>query len=359
MPFTFFTPGPSQLHYTFVKHMQDALDMQLGSYSHRSNLFRKIYQHTDEQLRILMNIPKSHAIFFAGSATEIWERLLLNLVSQNSFHLVNGSFSKKCFDFAIALKKNASNHSVAFGEGFDISNIVVPDNTELICTTQNETSTGAITCEQDLISLKKKYPNALICTDLVSSAPYANINYDYVDSAYFSVQKGFGMPAGLGVWIVNNACIAKSASLQLKQQNIGAHNTLEAYATNYKNFETPSTPNMLAIYILGKIAEDYNHIGIETIRQETEVKANFIYSSLQDNENFNAFVKNKIHQSKTVTVFETKKSSSAIIEILKTQNMLVGNGYAQYKDAHIRIANFPTTTMQDLQKLMVLLKSIV
>jgi phosphoserine aminotransferase len=49
------------------------VDQQIGSISHRSGQFKKIYQHTDEQLRILMNLPAENAIMFTGSASEIWE----------------------------------------------------------------------------------------------------------------------------------------------------------------------------------------------------------------------------------------------------------------------------------------------
>ena len=48
-----------------------------------------------------MNIPEDNGIFFTGSATEIWERLIQNTVEHESFHLVNGSFSKKFYDFSI------------------------------------------------------------------------------------------------------------------------------------------------------------------------------------------------------------------------------------------------------------------
>ena len=75
---TYFTPGPAELYPTFGAHMQTALNEQIGSISHRSQRFRDIYKHTDEQLRTLLNIPVTHGIFFTGSASEVWERVLLN-----------------------------------------------------------------------------------------------------------------------------------------------------------------------------------------------------------------------------------------------------------------------------------------
>ena len=86
----FFTPGPAALFPTVEDHYREAFRQNLGSISHRSSTFRKIYQHTVEQLRELLNLPTSHAILFTGSATEIWERVLMNTVEHESFHLVNG-----------------------------------------------------------------------------------------------------------------------------------------------------------------------------------------------------------------------------------------------------------------------------
>lgn len=155
MPQTYFTVGPSQIYPTYMQHLQTAMDLHLGSIGHRTSTFRKIYQHTTEQLRILLNIPASHAIFFTPSATEIWERILLNTVKCNSFHLVNGAFSQRFYEYAIALQKTPKLYNVNHGEGFDFSSIIIPEENELICTTQNETASGVQIPVSDLVELKK------------------------------------------------------------------------------------------------------------------------------------------------------------------------------------------------------------
>jgi len=55
---TFFTPGPAALFPTVEAHYAEAFRQNIGSISHRSSAFRKIYQHADEQLRILFGLPK-------------------------------------------------------------------------------------------------------------------------------------------------------------------------------------------------------------------------------------------------------------------------------------------------------------
>src|SRR5690349_4699717 len=90
-----FTPGPSQLYFTVSDHARQAFKEGIPSISHRSKTFEQISKQTTEGLRQLLNIPQDFHIFFTGSATEIWERIIQNLVEENSFHLVNGSFSKR------------------------------------------------------------------------------------------------------------------------------------------------------------------------------------------------------------------------------------------------------------------------
>src|SRR5688572_10779529 len=86
---TNFTPGPSQLYFTIEDHMRTALREGIPSISHRSKQFESIYRETVDGLRELLQLPADYHIYFTGSATEIWERILQNLVIDSSFHFVN------------------------------------------------------------------------------------------------------------------------------------------------------------------------------------------------------------------------------------------------------------------------------
>lgn len=357
MTYTYFTPGPAELYPTFGTHMQTALNEQIGSISHRSQRFRDIYKYTDEQLRILLNIPATHGIFFTGSASEVWERVLLNCVEHESFHLVNGSFSRKFFDYAQALHKYAHIQEKPFGEGFDFAEIEVPEYAELVCLTHNETSAGAQMRPVDMHKLKRKYPKKLFCVDMVSSAPYPDLDFSLIDSAFFSVQKAFGMPAGLGVWIANEACLDKAERLQkYESMTIGAHNNLPTLWKNYQTFETPATPNTLFIYLLGKIAEDLNRIGIELVRKQTEEKARMLYKFLETDERYAPSIKEERHRSQTVVVADTKASAKDLLVTVKGAGMIIGSGYGKYKDSQIRIANFPAVSIDQTAQLIDVLK---
>ena len=348
----YFTAGPAELYPKFEEFLQEFVDLQIGSISHRSSQFKKIYQHTDEQLRILMNIPKENAIMFTGSASEIWEKLIFSTVEHESFHLVNGSFSDKFYQYAKALQKHATSFEKPLGQGFNYSEIIVPEFAELICTTQNETSTGVQMREADIHKLKRSHQDKIMAVDMVSSAPIPNLDFSVVDTAFFSVQKSFGMPAGLGVWIANEKCLAKSLKLKDKGLSLGAHHDLPTLWKNAKEYQNPSTPNVMGIFLLGKIAEDMNKIGIEKIRKETDEKAKRLYKFFENRAGYSLSVGESDLRSRTVAVINTEKPSSELINHLNQKNMIVGSGYGSSKDFQIRISNFIANSSEQIDNLL-------
>jgi phosphoserine aminotransferase len=73
----YFTPGPTQLYYTVPDHIKSALRNDIGSISHRSKAFEKVFIETRENLKALLGLPDSYEIYFTSSANEIWERIIL------------------------------------------------------------------------------------------------------------------------------------------------------------------------------------------------------------------------------------------------------------------------------------------
>jgi phosphoserine aminotransferase len=87
-----FTPGPSQLYFTVEDHAKKAFRDGIPSLSHRTKEFESISKTATEGLRELLHVPSNFHLVFCASATEIWERVIQNLVEDNSHHLVNGAF---------------------------------------------------------------------------------------------------------------------------------------------------------------------------------------------------------------------------------------------------------------------------
>jgi phosphoserine aminotransferase len=347
---TNFTPGPSQLYFTVADHARVAFKEGIPSISHRSKTFEGIFRETTEGLRQLLNIPQDFRIFFTGSATEIWERIVENLVEKKSFHLVNGSFSKRFYEIALQLNRQPEKLEVAEGEGFLHSPQLAPD-AELMAVTHNETSTG-VSLPLAYIESLRANENALLAIDAVSSLPYPSFDYGKLDTVFFSIQKGFGLPAGLGVWIVNEKCIAKASSLQKKGHSIGSYHSIPVLASHAAKNQTPETPNVLAIYLLNKIVQDLLRKGIGALRHETDYKAALLYHCMERHPLVAAFVRDKKFQSKTVIVMDTATHTEKLSQFLSEKGLHAGEGYGPFRKTQLRFANFPAHSKEQYELLV-------
>ncbi|CAN5665048.1 alanine--glyoxylate aminotransferase family protein [soil metagenome] len=352
----YFTCGPTELYPDTEKWLKEALNKKLFSLTHRGAEFEKIFQHSVHEQKKLMNIPETHAIFFMSGATECMERVIENLVENKSAHFVNGAFAERFHKTALDLKKSPYLYSAEWGNGNDLT-ADLPSDAEMICITQNETSTGTATPMEDIYSLKTRYSEKIFILDIVTSAPNVDIDFSKIDGAFFSVQKGFGMPAGLGVMIINKKCIEKTLFMMEMNYNVGSYNNFVSAYNYYLLDQTTVTPNTVGIYLIGKVCEYLNKYGIEKIRRETKEKADLYYNELEGVKGLEFFVSDKKHRSETIIVLNTGSHQKEIKKRLKHAGFMVSSGYGKLKDTQIRIANFPMHKMEDCRKIVEVLKS--
>ncbi|MCS6973664.1 MAG: aminotransferase class V-fold PLP-dependent enzyme [Cyclobacteriaceae bacterium] len=344
-----FAPGPSQLYFTVPDHLRQALREGIPSMSHRSAAFEKIFAGASENLRELLNLPDNFSIFFCSSATEIWERIIQNLTAEHSVHLSTGAFGKRFYETALQLKRHAVLYEKAYGDGFTQAPDVPP--TELIAITHNETSTGVTTPHEIIKALRLQHPQSIIAVDAVSSLPYPQFDFTTIDTLFFSVQKGFGLPAGLGVWIVNERCIEKEEQLRSTGQSTGTYHSLTSLLQHARKHQTPETPNVLGIYLLEKVTADMLRRGITAIRKETEYKAAVLYHALEQHQSIRPFVKTPALRSPTVIVAETSNLTDKLYTKLSEKGLLPGEGYGPLKASTLRFANFPAHSKEQFEKL--------
>ena len=350
----FFTPGPTQLFYTYQDHLKDALKKDVPSISHRSKTFQQIFAQTREALKTLLELKEDQEILFTSSANEIWERIIQNLVASRSHHFVNGAFAEKFHEFALTYQKHPT--ITRANDGFPFPDLKIPEDSELIAVTLNETSNGFSFTPEKIYELKKQNPDKILAVDGVSALPSIPLDFGLIDTAFFSVQKCFGMPAGLGIWIVNKKCL--DVANQLKKDGIvtGSYHALDSLWKYAQKDQTPETPNALSIFILGKIVQDMITRGIQNIRNETTYKSAILYDMLEKHGSLSPFIKEKAYRSKTVIVAQTKDNMSIISECEK-RGWVLGKGYGDHKADQIRIANFPMHSKEQMEQLVDFLTS--
>jgi phosphoserine aminotransferase len=358
-----FNPGPSQLSPETENDIHRAIKDGIVSISHRSSVFTNISRECIEGLRTLLRIPSDYRVFYFDSATQVWHSMAANLVEKQTFHFINGAFSAKAKDGVVALHKHAVSDEVTWGEQNDFSAADIPHETELITACYNETSTGVKMLPEDVATLHKKAPSALLAIDITSCAGAVAMTVSDADVWYFSVQKCFGLPAGLGIAIVSPQAYERAVSLRKKaatHAGIWGWENLEETMLGEK-YQTPHTPYGLNIFLLAEQCKRWNKAGgLARIVAETEQKAAVIDEWADAHKALSHFVKNPPHRSTTVrTISADPEWIARAKDACKTTNITLGAGYGKIKSSTFRIANFPAVTEPMLRELFTTLDTVV
>ncbi|MEN8250850.1 MAG: aminotransferase class V-fold PLP-dependent enzyme [Bacteroidota bacterium] len=346
----YFTPGPSALYFSVEQHIKYAIKHGITSISHRSKKFEAIFKEAEERSRSLLNLPDNYKLVFTSSATEIWEKMTDSLIEEKSLHMVNGAFSKKFYSVARNLGKDARQIEAEWGKLPDYKT-VTDNHYEVIGVTHNETSTGVVTPLENIYQLKENNPESLVVIDAVSSLPIVNIDFAKVDSVYASVQKAFGLPAGLGAWFINDKTEAKARLMKEKGLLRDTYHNILSFIDQAENYQTPSTPNVLGIFLFSQVIQDMLNKGMKQIRNDSVYKSAIMYNMLDQHDVLRPFVKEQVLRSETIIVVDSGDRTNDLIKYLSNHKMIVGGGYGKMKGKQIRIANFPTHSREQFEML--------
>jgi len=356
-----FNVGPSKLSLNTKEDIKKAADQGILEISHRSEKFTEISEKTIKGLREFFNIPKNYKIFYTNSATEAMQLSITNTCEKKSFHFINGNFSRLFSKISNSLGKEIIIDEVENGKQNNFENVIIPNDCDLITLPHNETSTGVMCQVEDIKKIKEKNPDAILIVDITSSAGATPIAVKEADIWFYSVQKCFGLPAGLGIMFVSPRAWEKSIELSEKKLNLSGNFNLEnMWKKMAEKYQTICTPNVLNIFLLGEKLDRWNKdSGLEKKINDTKEKYEMIKNITSKNDNLDFFVEEEKYQSLTTVCLKSNEIFvKKIHEICAEQNIILGKGYGPLKKSAIRIANFPSVTKEDLKRLENIIESI-
>lgn len=319
--------------------------------NHRSEEFMTLCEKAVTLLKEKLNIPNSHAIFFTSSATECWEILAQSLVKRESFHIYNGAFGEKWFDYTKHIRPGAKAYTFDCEQEIDLKKIKFPKS-ELICITQNETSNGTQVSNALISSFQKKYPKALIAVDATSSMAGIELNFMKADVWFASVQKCFGLPAGLAVMVCSPKAVARIKSTKENSH----YNSLVLMNEMMNKWQTPYTPNVLGIYLLMRVLKDSKKI--VSVHKKTEARAKAWQDFFKDGKNLRLYIQNpKVSSHTVITIAGKPELLTEVKRKAMKKGLLLGEGYGKLKSETFRIANFPALKKNEIKKLKDFLKA--
>ncbi len=342
---TSFYPGPSQVYAQVEGYLANAFHSGMLSANHRSAPFMDLYQNTVALFREKLLLPQDYQIFFTGSATECWEIISQSITGTGTtLHLHNGAFGQKWYEYSKKLvAQQATEYAFGLNEAPDIEKIAPSD---VLCITQNETSNGS-QIPMPLLRKIRAQSDALIAVDAVSSM--AGISFDWLQADIWlaSVQKCFGLPAGLGLLICGPRAIDRAH--QVAENN--HYNSLRFIEKNAANYQTAYTPNVLGIYLLHSVLGQLPSIsGTDHLLTR---RAERYYSFFEKKPGFHALISQKDLRSQTVVVVGAEPAKiTALRAATEKAGLILGKGYGPWAQSTFRIANFPAISEQAIDALL-------
>jgi len=346
-----FYPGPSKVYPEVPQYVREAYQAGVVSINHRSPEFMDIFRKTTELVKEKLAVPESYQVLFATSATECWEIISQSLVRDSSFHVYNGAFGEKWYRYASQLVTHTDALVFDPEELPKPSELILAKSTELLCLTHNETSNGTALPTEWMHEVRSLFPDLLIAVDTTSSMAGVELQWELGDIWYASVQKCFGLPAGLAVLILSPKTVERTKAIGEK----GHYNSLLSIIEQSHKFQTTHTPNVLGIYLLMRTLEVREEI--KNIHQIIKSRYQKWVEVISELTYCNMLISNDLLRSITVIPIE---SSPPTINQLRRKaiesGITLGNGYGTLKETTLRIANFPAITEDEFQTLINFLK---
>ncbi|WP_209329530.1 aminotransferase class V-fold PLP-dependent enzyme [Lunatimonas salinarum] len=342
-----FAPGPSKVYDKLNSYFQDAFQQGILSANHRSAVFMDLYRETERLFREKLDVPSDYRLLFTSSATENWEIITQSIVQNHSFHIYSGSFGKKWFGFAQHIIPATQAFVLDKDREIQVDELTIHESADLIAITQNETSNATQVRNETIAALGARFPDKMIAVDTTSSMAGIYLDFRAADIWYSSVQKCFGMPAGLGLLVVSPRAVEK---VEAKGER-GRYNSLSFMLENADRYQTHYTPNVLAIYLLNRVLADSPLIA--QIQEKTEARMQKLEAVVQASQSLDFVVSNPATRSRTVLgVSGAESFIKEIKQAAEANGMTLGGGYGPLKPTSFRIANFPAITDEEFEKIV-------
>ncbi len=346
-----FAPGPSKVYDEVSEYLQDAVKEGILSANHRSAPFMNLYQETEALMREKLHMPADFKLLFTSSATENWEIISQSVVESASFHIYSGSFGKKWIEFAKHIIPASHGMKIEANQEIEVENLEIAEEFDLIALTQNETANASQVPMSVIEAIRDKFPEKMIAIDTTSSMAGIEFDFSLGDIWYASVQKCFGLPAGLGVLVLSPKAIEKTS----RKGEKGRYNSLSFMLENARSYQTHYTPNVLGIYLLNRVLKAMPEIQhIDTNLRDRMKK---LEDCIVQTKSLRMLVDNAETRSKTVlAVAGLEETISKVKKEAKEAGMELGSGYGPLKQTSFRIANFPAITNAEMDRLIGFLK---
>jgi len=347
-----FVPGPTNVPDRVLRAMHRAME------DHRSPVFPKLPLSIFPDLRKIFRTTEGQPFIFAATGTGMWEAALVNTCSPGDKVLATryGQFCHLFIDCAQRLGLQVDIIDVPWGEGAPADKIEEAlrkdTNHEYkgVLVVHNETATGVTS---DIAAVREaidaaKHP-ALLYVDGVSSIGSLEFRMDEwgVDLAITGSQKGFMLPAGLGLIAASQKALARRESAKLPRVFFDFGDQMKANATGY----FPYTPPLALLYGLRESLDMLLEEGLDNVHARHRRLANGVRAAV-NGWGLAVCAKDPKWYSDTVTAVMVPQGfdgAAVIATAFEKYNLALGAGLGQMAGKLFRIGH-----LGDVNELMLL-----
>jgi alanine-glyoxylate transaminase/serine-glyoxylate transaminase/serine-pyruvate transaminase len=272
------TPVPDRLQRAMHRQMED----------HRSAAFPAFTRSILSRLPQVVHQTKGEAFVFPATGSAMWEAALVNTVNPGARLLAPrfGQFSHLFIQTAKNLGYQVDVLEEPWGEAANAERIeaalAADTNREIqgVLLVHNETATG-VTCDVAAVRAamdRAKHP-ALLFVDGVSSIASLDFRFDDwgVDCAITGSQKGFMLPAGLGILYASEKALARVDACTTPR----AYFDLRAMRANNAQGYFPSTPALSLLFGLDEALTMLLEEGMENVAARHRRLANGVRAAVK------------------------------------------------------------------------------
>jgi len=355
----FFLPGPTEVR-------RQILEAQVRPMiAHRGADFVALMSDLQAGLREVFRT--SRPVFVCpSSATGLMEAGLRNSGTGRVLSLVNGAFSERFAEIAVACGRAVDRVEVGWGgvhSPEDVRRALLDRDYDAVTVVHSETSTGALNPVAEIAQVVREREGPLLLVDSVTGVGGAELYTDAwdLDFVLTGSHKALALPPGLALAVASPAMMERSARTPRK----GVYFDLVTYQQNLERLQTPTTPALSLLYALqaqlGAIRAETMEARWARHRDMAQRTWDWVASVAAAKDLDMRVVAPAGHHSPTVTAvaLPPEVNPVALVAAMAQRGWVIGGGYGKAKATNIRIGHMGDHTLDDLDALLAALEEVL
>jgi predicted phosphoserine aminotransferase len=353
----FFLPGPTECRPEVLQAMTQPM---IG---HRVPEMEDLIGSIEPNLKYIFQTHRPVYIS-ACSGTGLMEGAVRNGARRHVLSLVNGAFSERFYNIALANGLRADPLEVPWGQVHTpemLDDALRRGIYDAVTVAHSETSTGALNPIRQLAEVAHANGDVAILVDSVSGMAGAPVYTDEwkLDFILTGSQKSLAMPPGLAFGVAQESVLERARS----KENRGIYFDFLEFEKNILANQTPNTPALSLMYAAAVQAE---HIRNETIearwaRHAEMAKRTYAWvAEMNDRGVPLAILAPEGFRSPTVTTIKAPAgwTGPRVTSAVRERGFVITTGYGKLKETTFRIGHMGDHTLAELETLLAALEDV-